>query len=199
MSLLNSRPEISVFFWVRKSWFQSDCKLSHAGSAIVPIILYFQVRPDGNSYPSVKTISTLAGLSPRTVQRGPRSLERAGLPGLSFDGRKYHYSRGAVGDEFTVSRKIIFRNWASLKKNTARALFLSLAARAKFNANIRFTRIEFGRTFLPLAKPLPEKYPGIILKGAGKLFFDLAAWEREVEKVREQQVEQAKHLQCGCF
>ena len=58
---------------------------------------------------------------------------------------------------------------------------------------------------LPLAKNTvykfhsQKKYPGIILKVAGKLFFDLAAWEREVEKVREQQVEQAKHLQCGCF
>ena len=42
-----------------------------------------------------------------------------------------------------------------------------------------------------------KKYPAIILKVAGKLFFDMAAWNQEVEKVRAQQVQEAEDLRRG--
>jgi len=37
------------------------------------------------------------------------------------------------------------------------------------------------------------RYPGIILKVAGKLFFDIEAWERLVEETRKKQVKKAKY------
>ncbi len=42
-----------------------------------------------------------------------------------------------------------------------------------------------------------KKFPAIILKVAGKLFFDTAAWRREVEKVRARQVKESERLRRG--
>ena len=42
-----------------------------------------------------------------------------------------------------------------------------------------------------------KKYPHIILKVCGKLYFDTNAWWREVEAVRKAQVTQAESLRRG--
>lgn len=54
---------------------------------------------------------------------------------------------------------------------------------------------------LPLAKNTIYKfhsigrYPGMILKVAGKLFFDIDAWEQMVEETRAKQIKKSAHLQ----
>ena len=53
---------------------------------------------------------------------------------------------------------------------------------------------------LPLAKNTIYKfhsmgrYPGMILKVAGKLFFDIDAWEQMVEQTRTKQIKKNAHL-----
>ncbi len=53
---------------------------------------------------------------------------------------------------------------------------------------------------LPLAKNTiykfhsTKRYPEVIFKVSGKLFFDMAAWKKLVEKSRQREIDEAKRL-----
>ena len=113
------------FFRFNKKWVvdMNWAMLSLAAKAVLPVILSFD-NGKGQSWPSEETISTLSGLSCKTVRKGIDHL--LSMAGFSFDwqmtatgrkSKKFKFEVPGKDDPVFFFHKVIFTggNWRLLK------------------------------------------------------------------------------------
>ena len=92
------------FFFVSKEIIVDGtwAKLSHAGKAVLPVILKYRNK-NGVAFPSQETIGILAGISEKTVSCGIKSITEF----TDIDVKKYRTSKANVSYKYSIPSRMV--------------------------------------------------------------------------------------------